>query len=56
VIAVQFDDVVKPVFYEGNQVVARHLYLDSTRPSIKGLLVLADGGRIPVTIRVITAV
>lgn len=56
VIAIQYDDVVKPVFYEGNQVIARHLYLDSTRGSIKGLLVLADGGRVPVTIRVITAV
>ena len=56
VIAIQYDDTVKPVFYEGNQVVARHLYLDSTRGSIRGLLILADGERMPVTIRVITAV
>lgn len=56
VIAIQYDEVIKPVFYEGNQVVARHLYLDSTRSSIKGLLVLADGERIPVMIRIITAV
>lgn len=56
VIAIQYDDTVKPVFYEGNQVVARHLYLDSTRGSIKGLLILADGTRMPVNIRVITAV
>lgn len=56
VIAIQYDDVVKPVFYEGNQVVARHLHLDSTRSSIKGLLILADGERMPITIRVITAV
>jgi hypothetical protein len=56
VIAIQYDETVKPVFYEGNQVVARHLYLDSTRGSIKGLLILADGTRMPVNIRVITAV
>lgn len=56
VIAIQYDDTVKPVFYEGNQVVVRHLYLDSTRGSIKGLLILADGARLPVTIRVITAI
>ena len=56
VIAIQYDETVKPVFYEGNQVVARHLYLDSTRSSIKGLLILADGERLPITIRVITAV
>ncbi|HPY39295.1 MAG TPA: hypothetical protein PLM98_02160 [Thiolinea sp.] len=56
VIAIQYDDVTKPVFYEGNQVVARHLYLDSTRTQILGQLVLADGGRLPINIRVITAV
>ena len=56
VIAIQYDETVKPVFYEGNQVVARNLYLDSTRGSIKGLLILADGVRMPITIRVITAV
>lgn len=56
VIAIQYDDQVKPVCYEGNQVVARHLHLDSTRSSIKGLLILADGERLPVSIRVLTAV
>lgn len=56
VIAIQYDDQIKPVCYEGNQVVARHLHLDSTRSSIKGILVLADGERLPITIRVLTAV
>lgn len=56
VIAIQFDNQTKPVFYEGNQVVARSLYLDSTKPAIDGQLVLADGSRLPIHIRIITAI
>lgn len=56
VLAVQYGDVIKPVFYEGNQVVARNLYLDCTQPSLDGQLVLADGTRMPVIIKIITAV
>ncbi|MEZ5449267.1 MAG: hypothetical protein R3E89_09825 [Thiolinea sp.] len=56
VIAIQYGDYIKPVFYEGNQVVARGLYLDCTQSSMDGQLVLADGSRLPVLIKIITAV
>ena len=56
VIAIEYDNNVHPVFYEGNQIVARHLHLDSEEASIDGQLILNDGRRFPVEIIVITAV
>ncbi len=56
VIAIEYGENTKPVFYEGNQVIARSLYLDSTRPFLDGQLILADGSRLPIHIRIITAV
>lgn len=56
VIAIQFDGKTKPVFYEGNQVVARNLHLDSAKPVINGQLILADGSKLPVHIHVLTAI
>lgn len=56
VLAIEYNDMVKPVFYEGNQVVARHLYLDCKDRSIAGQLVLNDGTRLPIEIMIFTAV
>ncbi|PID34463.1 MAG: hypothetical protein CR976_00125 [Thiotrichales bacterium] len=56
VLAIEYNDMTKPVFYEGNQVVARHLYLDCAQKEISGQLVLNDGSRLPVEIVVLTAV
>lgn len=56
VIAIEYDGNTHPVFYEGNQIVARHLNLDSEEPSIEGKLILNDGSRSPIEIVIITAV
>ncbi|MGB0847448.1 MAG: hypothetical protein ACPGSM_12030 [Thiolinea sp.] len=56
VIAIEYDGSTKPVFYEGNQIVARHLHLDCEKNSVSGKLVLNDGTRLPVEIMIITAV
>lgn len=56
VLAIEYNNMTKPVFYEGNQVVARHLYLDCNNRSIQGQLILNDGSRLPVEIMVLTAV
>ena len=56
VIGIEYDGDTHPVFYEGNQIVARHLHLDSEEASIDGQLILNDGRRFPVEIIVITAV
>lgn len=56
VIAIEYDGTTKPVFYEGNQIVARHLNLDCEESAIAGKLVLNDGTRLPVEIMIITAV
>jgi hypothetical protein len=56
VLAIEYNDITKPVFYEGNQVVARHLYLDCRDRSIQGQLILNDGTRLPIEIMIFTAV
>ncbi len=56
VIGIEYDGCTHPVFYEGNQVVARHLRLNSQVPVINGQLILNDGNRLPVEIMVLTAV
>lgn len=56
VLAIEYDGMTKPVFYEGNQVVARHLYLDCQEKEIAARLVLNDGTRLPVEIVIFTAV
>ncbi|MEZ5537296.1 MAG: hypothetical protein R3F02_16925 [Thiolinea sp.] len=56
VLAIEYNNMTKPVFYEGNQVVARHLYLDCQDKVIQGQLVLNDGTRMPIEILVFTAV
>lgn len=56
VLAIEYDNMTKPVFYEGNQVVARHLYLDCNEKEISGKLVLNDGTRLPIEIIILTAV
>ena len=56
IIALQYGEEVKPVYYEGNQIVARFLTLDTSRESIAGSLILTDGQHIPVDIMVLTAV
>lgn len=56
VLAIEYNGMTKPVFYEGNQVVARHLYLDCQEKEIAAKLVLNDGTRLPVDIIIFTAV
>lgn len=56
VIAIEYDDDTHPVFYEGNQIVARHLNLNSEEATIDGKLILNDGSRMPIEIVVFTAV
>ncbi len=56
VLAIEYNNMTKPVFYEGNQVVARHLYLDCDEKEISGQLVLNDGTRLPIEIMIFTAV
>ena len=56
VIAIQYKNTTKPVFYEGNQIVARHLNLECDEPSLPGTLIFNDGTRMPVEIMIITAV
>ena len=56
VIAIELNNTTKPVFYEGNQVVARHLNLDTEQTSMQGTLIFNDGNRMPVEVMVITAV
>ncbi|MEZ5479775.1 MAG: hypothetical protein R3E95_20550 [Thiolinea sp.] len=56
VIAIEYEGQIKPVFYEGNQVVARHLQLDCDKTSVTGRLILNDGSRIPIDIMIFTAV
>ncbi len=56
VLAIEYNNTIKPVFYEGNQVVARHLYLDGNDHSTPGRLILNDGSYLPIEIMVFTAV
>ena len=56
VIGIEYDGNTHPAFYEGNQIVVRHIHLDSEKPSIEGRLIMDDGSRFPVEITVITAV
>nr|CAA6822083.1 MAG: Unknown protein [uncultured Thiotrichaceae bacterium] len=56
VLAIEYNNMTKPVFYEGNQVVARHLHLDRNAGEISGNLVLNDGSRLPIDIMILTAV
>ena len=56
VIAIEYNDTTKPVFYEGNQIIARHLTLDCEETSMGGKLILNDGTRVPVEIMILTAV
>lgn len=56
VIGIEYNGDTHPVFYEGNQIVARHLHLDSEENPIDGQLILNNGHRFPIEIIVITAV
>jgi len=55
VLAIELAGEIKPVFYEGHQVVARNLMLDDQRTPVDGVLLLADGSRLAIRINVWTA-
>ncbi|PID49138.1 MAG: hypothetical protein CR991_07880 [Proteobacteria bacterium] len=55
VIAIDVAGQLKPVFYEGHQVIARNLFLDDQRNPVEGRLLLSNGKQMPIRINVITA-
>lgn len=55
VLAIELAGEIKPVFYEGSQVVARNLMLDDQLTPVEGVLLLADGSRLAIRIHVWTA-
>lgn len=56
VLAIQYNDQLKAVVYEGSQLIARGVQLDTDRPMVAGKLILTDGSTVPIQIQVIMAI